>query len=244
MHKTVKEARILAKDLLKKLCSIKQMDLVLCPPFTALAAVYEIIRHSNIKLGAQDTYWQNQGAFTGEISPLMLKDVGCEFVIIGHSERRLLFAETNESVNKKIKAVLEYNLTPIVCIGETLQQRQEGKTFDIVKKQIEEGLSGLSSPQILKLLIAYEPVWAIGTGRTATPMQAQQVQGYIRSLLQGLYDKDTAQRIRIQYGGSVKPANAAELMRQSDIDGALVGGASLDAESFAQIIEQAKGVVK
>jgi len=246
MYKTITEAIELANGLKRELFKLnyETIDVVCCPPFTALAEVSEVIADSGIQLGAQDVHWQDEGAFTGEVSCRMLKDAGCEFVIVGHSERRQYFGESNESVNKKIKATLSHGLTPIVCVGETLTEREKGKTFSVLDDHIKNGLCGLSEQDILKIVIAYEPVWAIGTGKTATPMQAQEAQKYIRDLLVKLYNKKAAEELRIQYGGSVKPENISELMRQPDVDGALVGGASLTIESFAQIVKRASEVKK
>jgi len=239
MYKTITEAIALSSGLRRELFKIdsEKMDIVICPPFTALSDVAEVINESNIKLGAQDVYWQEEGAFTGEVSVGMLKDAGADFVIIGHSERRQYFNETNQSVNKKIKAVLRAGLVPIMCLGETLAEREEGKTFDVVRQQLTQSLEGLSRQQLMAMVIAYEPVWAIGTGRNATPAQAQEAQKHIRDLLVRMYDKESAQAVRIQYGGSVKPENTAQLMQQPDIDGALVGGASLNQESFINIVK-------
>jgi triosephosphate isomerase len=199
--------------------------------------VAKAIKGSSIKLSAQDMYWEAEGAFTGEVSPLMLKDVGCEYVIIGHSERRTYFSETNETVNKKVKAAHAHSLKPIVCVGERLEERESGITKDVVRDHVVNGLAGITEEQMLSTVIAYEPVWAIGTGKTATPEQAQEVHGFIRGLLAEIYSSDVAEAVRIQYGGSVKPNNIAELMAQPDIDGGLIGGASLDADSFAQIVK-------
>jgi triosephosphate isomerase len=246
MYKTISEAIALANGLKRELFDLagQDIDIVLCPAFTALTEVYEVIINSNISLGAQDMHWQDEGAFTGEVSGKMLKDTGCGFVIIGHSERRQFFGETNESVNKKIAAALKYALTPIVCVGETLDEREKGLTFEVLKDHVQNGLKDIKQQDALKIVIAYEPVWAIGTGKTATPAQAQEAQKYIRDLIAKLYDKKTAQDLRIQYGGSVKPENIVELMRQPDVDGALVGGASLSVESFAQIVKRASEVKK
>ena len=235
MNKTVGQALELANGLRQELKEIQGVDLVICVPFTCLAEVGKAIAASNIALGAQDVYWEDAGAYTGEISCPMLKELGCAYVIIGHSERRAYFAETSEGVNKKLKAVLRHNLIPIVCVGERLEQRQQGKTFDVLKGHIENGVSGLRAEQIKKTIIAYEPVWAIGTGKTATPGQAQEAHAYIRNLIAQLYNRETAELVRIQYGGSVNPENTAELLNQQDIDGALVGGASLKLDSFVQI---------
>lgn len=246
MYKTIKEAIELSNGLKRELFKLdnQSVDVVLCPPFTALSEVSEVVIESDIFLGAQDIYWLDEGAFTGEVSGKMLKDAGCSFVIIGHSERRQFFNETNESVNKKLRAALANNLTPIVCVGEMLKEREAGKTFDVLKDHIEGALSGLSGEDVLKIVIAYEPVWAIGTGKTATPEQAQEVHKYIRDLLRKLFNPEVASEIRIQYGGSVKPDNIAELMKQPDVDGALVGGASLKVDSFSLIVKKAAEVLK
>jgi len=244
LFKTIPEAIELANGLKRELLDCVTVDTVLCPVYTALSEIAEIIQDTDIKLGAQDIYWQDEGAFTGEVSGKMLKDAGCSFVIIGHSERRQFFSETNDTVNKKIKAALISGLTPIVCCGELLAEREAGNTFKVLDDHIKNGLSGLSEEEALKIVIAYEPVWAIGTGKTATPAQAQEAHKYIRDLLVKLYNKDTAEAIRLQYGGSVKPDNIAELMKQPDVDGALVGGASLQVESFSEIVKKASTVKK
>ncbi len=241
MYKTIGEAISLVTLLKRSVYKEENIDIVVCPPFIALGEVNEVLSGSNVMLGAQDVYWESQGAYTGEISALMLKDVGCRFVIVGHSERRNYFNETNEMVNKKAKAVLAAGLFPIVCVGERLDEREAGRTFEIVKNHIENSLAGFNKQEIITITIAYEPVWAIGTGKTATPEQAQEVHSFIRRLLEEKYDKNTAQAVRIQYGGSVKPDNIASLITMEDIDGALVGGASLDAEKFSQIVKFAQG---
>lgn len=246
MYKTITEAIELANGLNRNFSDsdYQDIEIVLCPPFTALSEVSEVITNSKIQLGAQNLHWQEEGAYTGEVSPKMLKDSGCSFVIIGHSERRQYFGETNENINKKIFAALKHGITPIVCVGETLQEREAGLTFKILDDHINNGLKNIAKEEITKIVIAYEPVWAIGTGKTATPLQAQEAHKYIRELLVKLYDKDTAEMVRIQYGGSVKPENTAELMKERDIDGALVGGASLKIESFTTIIKKASEVKK
>ncbi|HTZ10874.1 MAG TPA: triose-phosphate isomerase [Candidatus Margulisiibacteriota bacterium] len=246
MYKTIPEAIELANGLKRQLFELDadKTEVVLCPPFTALSEVYEVTNDSILQLGAQDVYWQEEGAFTGEVSCKMLKDAGCSFVIIGHSERRLYFAETNETVNKKIKAALKNGLTPIICVGETLAEREAGKTFNVLDDHIKNGFADISSDEALKCIVAYEPVWAIGTGRTATPEQAQEAHAYIRSLLKKMYGMDAASNIRIQYGGSVKPENTTSLISQPDVDGALVGGASLTVEAFSAIIKKASEVKK
>ncbi|MCX5697318.1 MAG: triose-phosphate isomerase [Candidatus Omnitrophica bacterium] len=246
MYKTINEAIELTNGLKREFDCLETLGLevVLCPPYTALSDVSELIMDTDIQLGAQDIYWQDEGAFTGEVSGKMLKDAGCKFVIIGHSERRQFFGETNETVNKKIPAALRNGLTPIVCIGENLSEREKGATFKVLTDHIENGLKGLSTEDVQKIIIAYEPVWAIGTGKTATPAQAQEAHKFIRDLLKKLYTDVIAQNIRIQYGGSVKPENAFELIKQPDIDGALVGGASLSVESFSRIAKSASEVKK
>jgi len=237
LNKTCVEAIELVTGLKRKLYNVSDIDIVVCPPYTALSEVYEVLQESNMALGAQDLYWEDSGAFTGEISAPLLKDVGVKYVIIGHSERRQFFHETDETVNRKVKAALKWNLTPIVCVGETLAERESNRAFDIIRVQVEESLEGLTPEELEKSVIAYEPVWAIGTGKNATPEQAQEVHKFIRSLLVNLSNEEVAAGIRIQYGGSVKPENTAELMSQPDIDGALVGGASLKEDSFVKIIQ-------
>jgi len=213
----------------------------LCPPFTTLSEICEVLEGSNISLGAQDLFWQASGAYTGEISAPLLKDAGCAYVIIGHSERRQYFHETDEAVNKKLKYALEFGLTPIVCVGELLEERDAGRTNEVVAAQIKGSLAGLTPEDMEKIVIAYEPIWAIGTGRTATPQQAEEVHKFIRGVVAGIFSNETSDAVRIQYGGSVKADNISELMKEPDIDGALVGGASLSVESFAQIVKNAKG---
>lgn len=237
MNKTIGEARELVTALKGKVADATDVEIVVAPPFTALSPVAEVIKGSNIRLAAQDMYWEEEGAFTGEVSPLMLKDVGCQYVIIGHSERRTYFSETNETVNKKVKSAHAHSLNPIVCVGERLEERESGVTEDVVKDHVINGLAGLTEEQMLNTVIAYEPVWAIGTGKTATPEQAQEVHRFIRELLTETYSSTVAEAVRIQYGGSVKPNNVAQLMAQPDIDGGLIGGASLDADSFTQIVK-------
>ena len=244
MNKTATESIDLANRVNRELYSIEDVDIVLCPPFTSLSEVNEVIMDSNIGLGGQDVSWEKEGAFTGEISCAMLKDVGCSYVIIGHSERRAMFHETNETVNRKTKAALRNGLTPIVCVGETLEQRKAEKTFDVIKDHVENSLNGLSREDMQKTIIAYEPVWAIGTGVNAAPEQAQEAHQYIRKLLSNLYDENLAAAVRIQYGGSVKPDNIEELIREKDVDGALVGGASLKSESFVDIVKRSSEAIK
>lgn len=246
MYKTIAEAIELTNGLKRELFNLdnQDIDIVICPPFTALSEVSEVIVDSNIQLGAQDVYCQDEGAFTGEVSPLMLKDAGCKYVIIGHSERRLYFGETNETVNKKVKASIKEGLKPIMCVGETLTEREKGLTFKVLDDHIQNGLKDIAYEDVTKIVIAYEPVWAIGTGNTATSKQAQEAQKYIRNLLIKMYNKDIAENIRIQYGGSVKSENITELMSQPDVDGALVGGASLSVGTFSEIVRKAGKVLK
>lgn len=244
MHKTIKEGQELVNALKRELYELENIDIVVCPPYTLLSYIADMLVSSNISLGAQDTYWQDEGAFTGEVSPEMLKDAGCRFVIVGHSERRQYFGETNDSVNKKAKKILEKGLTVILCVGETLEEREAGRTFDVLEDHIKGGLNGLSQEDLSRVVIAYEPVWAIGTGKTATSAQAEEAHKYIRDLIVKLYNQETADAIRIQYGGSVKPENISELIKQPDVDGALVGGASLKAEAFAEIVKKASEVKK
>lgn len=244
MYKTLKDGQELAVALRRELFKIENVDIVVCPPYTLLAYLADALETSNIAIGAQDMHWLDEGAFTGEVSALMLKDAGCQYVIVGHSERRQFFGETNETVNKKINAALRHGLSPIVCVGENLKEREDSRTFDVIEDHIKNGLAGLNPDDILKIVIAYEPVWAIGTGRTATAEQAQEAHKYIRDLLRKMYGDDTAESVRIQYGGSVKPENIAELIASPDVDGALVGGASLKIDSFTAIVTGASEVKK
>ncbi|HUJ26918.1 MAG TPA: triose-phosphate isomerase [Myxococcales bacterium] len=237
MHKTSSEALALVRELRQRVNTTAQV--AVAPPFTALSKVKEALVGSPIQLFAQNCHHEKQGAFTGEVSAAMLAELGCDGVILGHSERRQYFGETDEGVNRKLKAALEAQLHPIVCVGETLQEREASRTWEVVSRQVRGALAGLAGEQIAKLTLAYEPVWAIGTGKTATTAQAQEVHGQIRGLLRELAG-GAADAVRIQYGGSVKPDNAAELLAQPDIDGALVGGASLKAEDFARIVGGAK----
>ena len=235
MNKSLAEAIDLATSVKDNLHN-DQVDVVLCPPFTNLAGVFQVIKESPVALGAQNLFWEESGAYTGEVSAAMLRSVGCDYVIIGHSERRQYFFETDETVNKKIKAALNADLVPIFCVGERLEERQAGDTDKIVGRQVRQGLAGLTAEQVRQVIIAYEPVWAIGTGVVATPDQAQQVHAMIRALIGELYDNTVAGNFRIQYGGSMKPDNAGELLSQPDIDGGLIGGASLTAEAFLGIV--------
>jgi triosephosphate isomerase len=212
-------------------------DVIVCPPFTSLMEASSLLKNTSIKLGAQNMYYEDSGAYTGEVSASMLKSVGCEYVILGHSERRTIFNETDEVINKKIKKALESGLKPIFCIGETLVEREKNVTIDVIKKQLTVGLNDISEQNLSSIIIAYEPVWAIGTGRNATPEQAEDVHKYIRNWIKEKYSSNAAEDLVIQYGGSVKPDNAKELLSQKDIDGALVGGACLKADSFISIIK-------
>ena len=237
LNKTIREAVALVTSLQSLVADVANVEIVVAPTFTGLSAVSEALAGGDIQLAAQDVFWEDNGAFTGEVSPGMLKEVGCDYVIIGHSERRQYFNETNENVNHKAKAAHAHGLIPIICAGESLEEREAGKTGAVVKDHVLNGIAGLSADQIVSTVIAYEPVWAIGTGHNATPDQAQEVHVLIRSLLSEIYSADVASQVRIQYGGSVKPDNAAALIAQPDVDGALVGTASWEAESFAQIVK-------
>src|SRR5678815_1486568 len=237
MNRTVAEGLDLVADLKRELANIKELDIVVCPPFTALSAVSKAILDSNIRLGAQNMSEHNHGAYTGEIAAGMLKEFSVRYVILGHSERRQYQKESDELIAKKALAVHGASLKPIVCVGETLAEREGGQTETVLERQIRGSLAGLSKDQMSETVLAYEPVWAIGTGKTATTAQAQEAHAFIRNLLVKLFDETIARRVRIQYGGSVKPSNARELMSQADVDGALVGGASLEARSFADIVK-------
>jgi triosephosphate isomerase len=241
MHKTTAEAVALVKALHAAGAQVQGVDIGVAPPFTALMAVAEALRGSTMFVAAQNMHWEPQGAFTGEISAAMLTDVGCTRVIIGHSERRQYFAETDDTVNRKLRAALNAQLDPILCIGETLAQRAGNATFAVLEQQVRQGLAEISAEGMSRIVIAYEPIWAIGTGRTATPAQAQEAHAFIRGLLGELYGKALADEVRIQYGGSVNAGNIHTLMTQPDVDGALVGGASLEASSFAQLVSFQRG---
>lgn len=236
LHKTLAESSNLVAELIPAVADNQNVEIVVGPVYTALGKVAETINGSNIKLAAQNCYPEPQGAFTGEVSPPLLKDVGCQYVIIGHSERRQLFGETDEQINSKAHALSKAGLGVIFCIGETLEERETDRMFDVLRRQIRLGLKNLSAEQMKDVVVAYEPVWAIGTGKTATDEQAQEAHAFIRALLVELYDEQTANATRILYGGSVKPGNVDSLMSQPDVDGALVGGASLNAEDFARIV--------
>lgn len=237
MNKTGAEALDLVQGLKRELAAVKEVDIVVCPPFTALAEVSKAILDSNIRLGAQNMSEHNSGAYTGEIAAGMLKEFSVRYVILGHSERRQFQKESDELIAKKAAAAHAASLKPIVCVGELLEERESGRTEKVVGAQLQGSLAGLSKEQMEETVVAYEPVWAIGTGKTATPAQAQEVHAFIRKRLEKLFDETVARRVRIQYGGSVKAANARELLGQPDIDGALVGGASLEIRSFSDIIK-------
>jgi triosephosphate isomerase len=239
MNKLVGEATELAGAVKRSLADRTDVEVVLCPPFTVLKTVGDIIANTQVKLGAQNMHWEKEGAFTGEVSAGMLRDLFCHYVILGHSERRQFFNETDAIVNRKVKAALTANLTPIVCVGETLEQRDANQIEDVVTNQVMKSLAGLDETGFRRTVVAYEPVWAIGTGRTATAGQAQEVHALIRKVLARMSNPGAAQAVRIQYGGSVKPSNARELFSQPDIDGGLIGGAALDAVSFVEIVNAA-----
>ena len=240
MFKTVHEAVVFAKELRPIVKDVADVEIVIAPPLTAVYAVAEALRHANVGVAVQDLYWEREGAFTGEVSPAMVKEAGAEYAIIGHSERRRLFGETDATVNRKLVASIGAELTPIVCIGETLEERERNETLAILDRQIKFGLDGLAADQVAELVLAYEPVWAIGTGRTATTAQAQEAHQHIRGRLRQWFGADAAERCHILYGGSVKPDNIAGLMREPDVDGALVGGASLDVRSFVDIVTNSR----
>lgn len=238
MNKTVAESLALVRELRNAISVVRdRVEVAIAPPFTALHPVAKALEDSNIALAGQNCHAADSGAFTGEIAAPMLKELGCSYVILGHSERRQFFGETDQGVNRKVASVLKANMLPIVCVGETLEEREGGKTLTVVETQVKGCLAGFTAVQGAQFVIAYEPVWAIGTGKVATTRQAQEVHAHIRSLLTGLWGADTSAKVRIQYGGSVKPDNAAELLSQPDIDGALVGGASLKAADFAAIVK-------
>lgn len=237
MNKVLSEAEQFVQEVVEKDPTGQGVEAIVCAPFPFLAALVEQTKNSSVKIGAQNMHFEENGAFTGEVSPVMLKDLGVTHVVIGHSERREHFAETNETVNKKAHAAFDHDLTPIVCVGETLEQREANDTMNHIEKQVREGLNGLTKAQIAKTIVAYEPIWAIGTGKTASTNDANEVCQHIRTVIEKMTSTETANQVVIQYGGSVKPANVDELLAQSDIDGALVGGASLEAESFIQLVE-------
>ena len=240
MYKSVHDAVVFVKELKSVVKDVAGVEIVVAPPFTAVHAVAEAARNTNIGVAAQDLYWEREGAFTGEISPAMVKEAGGEYAIVGHSERRRLFGETDAIVNRKVAAAIGAALTPIVCIGETLEERERNETFSVLDRQIKDGLDRLSAEQIADLVVAYEPVWAIGTGRTATSAQAGEAHAHIRKRLRQWFGGDAADRCHVIYGGSVKPDNIGELIAEPDVDGALVGGASLDVRSFGEIVTKAR----
>jgi triosephosphate isomerase len=240
MFKTVHEAVVFVKELRPLVKDVADVEIVVGPPFTAIHAVAEAARNSNVIVAGQDLHWDREGAFTGEVSAPMLREAGAEYVIIGHSERRTLFGETDAAVNRKTHAAFAAGLTPIVCIGETLDQRDQNQTFEVLDRQLNQGLDSLTAEQLTQLVIAYEPVWAIGTGRTATPEQAAEAHGHIRQRLHSWFGTEPAEGCHIIYGGSVKPENAKDLVRQANVDGALVGGASLDVASFFGIVSRSR----
>lgn len=240
MFKTGNEAAETAGQLVKLVENVTDVDVMIAPAFIALAQVSEVIKNSVVALGAQNLFWEKEGAYTGEISPAMLVAAGCRYVIIGHSERRQYFGETDTTVNNRITAAIKGDLIPVVCVGETEKEREANETFEVLEKQFQKGLDGFSAADLAALVIAYEPVWAIGTGKTATKDQAQEAHQFLRQLLEQRYGNMLAKSIRILYGGSVKPNNIDELMAMPDIDGALVGGASLSAETFSQIVLYSK----
>lgn len=237
MYKTMPEATILVEGLKESLKGLEDVEVAICPPFTLLAAVGNLLKGTDIRLGSQNIFWEKEGAYTGEIAPAMLVDAGCHYAIIGHSERREYFGETDEKVNKKVLAALANGLVPIMCVGETLEQRKADETEELVKSQTEKGLAGLKADDVAKVVIAYEPIWAIGTGLSSDGPDANRVIGVIRRTVAAMYGQASADQVRILYGGSVKPNNIKEFMAESEIDGALVGGASLDPASFTSIVK-------
>lgn len=240
MYKTVTEAVVFVKELRSAVKDFDRVEIALAPPFTALHAVAEAARNTNIEVAAQDLYWEREGAFTGEISPAMVKEAGAEYAIVGHSERRRLFGESDAIVNRKAMAALGAGLTPIVCIGETLEERERDQTLAVLDRQIKDGLGEMAAGQLAEIVLAYEPVWAIGTGRTATSAQAGEAHAHIRKRLRQWFGGEAADRCHIIYGGSVKPDNIRELIAEEDVDGALVGGASLDVRSFTEIVSRSR----
>jgi len=244
MNKTISEATNLVNTIKAGVHQIAGVDVVVCPPAINLSEVNNCLDRCNIELGAQNMYPATDGAFTGEISPLMIKDTGCRYVILGHSERRTIFKEKDDFINKKVLLALEYNLIPILCIGETLDERERGVTKDVVRSQMEGSLKALTKDQMTNVVVAYEPVWAIGTGLNATPQQAEDVHKYIRQLIAQKYDGAVSESVRILYGGSMKPENCVDLLKKENIDGGLIGGAALKAESFIQLVQKSKEVLE
>ncbi|HEY4543256.1 MAG TPA: triose-phosphate isomerase [Tissierellaceae bacterium] len=235
MNKTIKESLDMIEEL-KSYDLDKNVEKVLCVPFLSLKDMKKACEGTDIKIGAQNMHWEESGAFTGEVSPIMLKELDIDYVIIGHSERRLYFNETDETVNKKVLKALEYNINPIMCVGETLEEKEAGNEKEVVKNQIVKGLKDVPSEEVEKIVVAYEPIWAIGTGKTASSDDANEMIGYIRQIIEEIYNNDVKEKVRIQYGGSVKPSNVSELMKKEEIDGALVGGASLNAQDFKDLV--------
>ncbi len=240
MNKNAAESAALVEELVNAAGNDTAVSAVVCPPFTSLETVSKAVSNSNIGAGAQNMYFEASGAYTGEISAEMLRHLGVDWVILGHSERRAIFGESDELINQKVKAALDNSLKPILCVGETIEEREAGDMFKVVETQLTEGLKDIDEAKAEEVVIAYEPVWAIGTGKTATPEMAQEVHGYIRKLLNALFGEVKGEKIRILYGGSMKPSNADELLSQKDIDGGLIGGAALQANSFLELIESAK----
>jgi triosephosphate isomerase (TIM) len=240
MFKTVAEAVVFVKELRSAVKDVAGVEIVVAPPFTALHAAAEAARNTNIGVAAQDLHWEKEGAFTGEVSPAMIKETGAEYAIVGHSERRRLFGETDAIVNRKVLAAIGAQLTPIMCIGETLEERERNETLAVLDRQLKDGLEGVTGDQVAELVLAYEPVWAIGTGRTATSAQAGEAHAHIRTRLRQWFGADAAERCHILYGGSVKPDNIRELIAEPDVDGALVGGASLDVRGFTEIVTRSR----
>lgn len=236
LNKTETEAVDTARDLLERVAGVIDVDTMIAPPFTALSAVAKVVQGANVALGAQNIFWEDEGAYTGEISPAMLTAAGCTYVIIGHSERRQYFGETDQTVNKRIRAAVNHGLIPVLCVGESEAERDAEETFSVLDRQMENGLEGLTAGELDNLVVAYEPVWAIGTGKAATSDQAQEVHQYLRSRLVKMYGDTLAKQTKILYGGSVNPNNVKELMAKPDVDGALVGGASLSAETFSRLV--------
>jgi len=236
MYKTAGESTAFAKEFLPRVAGVSEVEVVLAPPFPSIAPLAAALKGSGVGVASQNVHFADEGAYTGEVSPAMVKDAGATHCIVGHSERRQYFAESDESVNRKVRAALAAGLTPILCLGETLSEREAGKTFEVVSRQLREGVREIPAAEAAKVILAYEPVWAIGTGKTATPEQAQEVHGFLRARMKEIWG-EAASRVRVLYGGSVKPDNIAALMAKEDIDGALVGGASLSPESFARIVK-------
>jgi triosephosphate isomerase len=237
---TPSEAIEMLKEMIPLVKKISSVDIVIVPPFTALSSTIQTVKNTNIMVGAQNMYYEEKGAFTGEVSPIFLKELGCKYVILGHSERRDIFNESDDLINKKLKKALKSDLNPIVCIGEHLEEREAGRTKDVIESQFNLTFKDLKSEELGRITIAYEPIWAIGTGKTATPEQAEEIHIFIRELIAKIYGKNTAQTVRIQYGGSIKPTNAKEIFEKENIDGGLVGGASLQSKSLYEIIKAAE----